>query len=78
MEKMLLFSVIRTWNDIQKEMKGVMLNTFSLAKLKSLLIEFYLYKKFLAVPIYIYIFSKIKLLRIGLSLSVVFKHILLQ
>ena len=42
MEKMLLFSVIRTWNDIQKEMKGVMLNTFSLAKLKSLLIEFYL------------------------------------
>ena len=37
-----VYSVIRTWNDIQKEMKGVMLNTFSLAKLKSLLIEFYL------------------------------------
>ena len=36
------YSVIRTWNDIQKEMKGIMLNTFSLAKLKSLLIEFYL------------------------------------
>ena len=39
---MFLVIVIRTWNDIQKEMKGVMLNTFSLAKLKSLLIEFYL------------------------------------
>ena len=37
-----VYSVIRTWNDIQKEMKGVTLNTFSLAKLKSLLIEFYL------------------------------------
>ena len=37
-----VYSVIRTWNDIQKEMKGVMFNTFSLAKLKSLLIEFYL------------------------------------
>ena len=37
-----VYTVIRTWNDIQKEMKGVMLNTFSLAKLKSLLIEFYL------------------------------------
>ena len=34
-----VYSVI-TWNDTQKEMKGVMLNTFSLAKLKSLLIEF--------------------------------------
>ena len=37
-----VYMVIKTWNDIQKEMKGVMLNTFSLAKLKSLLIEFYL------------------------------------
>ena len=37
-----VFSVIKTWNDIQKEIKGVMLNTFSLVKLKSLLIEFYL------------------------------------
>ena len=37
-----VYTVIRTWNDIQKGMKGVMLNTFSLAKLKSLLIEFYL------------------------------------
>ena len=37
-----LCTVVRTWNDIQKEMKGVMLNTFSLAKLKQLLIEFYL------------------------------------
>ena len=27
---------IRTWNDIQKEIKGVMLNTFSLDKLKLL------------------------------------------
>ena len=35
-----VYNVIRTWNDIQKEMKGVMLNTFSLAKQKSLLIEF--------------------------------------
>ena len=34
--------VIKAWNDIQKEIKGVMLNTFSLVKLKSLLIEFYL------------------------------------
>ena len=44
MEKMLLFSymVIKTWNDIQKEIKSVMINTFSLVKLKSLLIEFYL------------------------------------
>ena len=37
-----VYKVIRTWNDIQKEMEGVMLITFSLAKLKSLLIEFYL------------------------------------
>ena len=37
-----VYSVIRTWNDIQKEMEGLMLNTFSLAKLKSLLTEFYL------------------------------------
>ena len=37
-----VYSVIRTWNDIQKELKGVILNTFLLAKLKSLLIEFYL------------------------------------
>ena len=37
-----VYTVIRTWNDIQKEMEGVMLNTFSLVKLKSLLIEFYL------------------------------------
>ena len=34
--------VTRTPNDIRKEMKGVMLNTFSLVKLKFLLIEFYL------------------------------------
>ena len=37
-----VYMVIKTWNDIQKEMKDVMLNTFSLVKLKSLLIEFYL------------------------------------
>ena len=37
-----VYMVIKTWNDIQKEMKGVMLNKFSLVKLKSLLIEFYL------------------------------------
>ena len=37
-----VYMVIKTWNDIQKEMKGVMLNAFSLVKLKSLLIEFYL------------------------------------
>ena len=43
-----VYMVIKTWSDIQKEMKGVMLNTFSLVKLKSLLIEFYLnmYKTF--------------------------------
>ena len=34
--------IIKTWNDIEKEMKGVMLNTFLLVKLKPLLIEFYL------------------------------------
>ena len=31
--------VTKTWNDIQKEMKGVMLNTFSLVKIKSLLLS---------------------------------------
>ena len=38
---------IRTWNDIQKEMKRVMLSTFLLVKLKPLLIKFCLnmYKK---------------------------------
>ena len=40
MEKCFVYTVTRTWNDIQKEMKGVMLHKFSLAKLKSLLIEF--------------------------------------
>ena len=41
------YMAIRTWNDNQKEMKDVMLSTFSLVKLKSLLTEFYLnmYKK---------------------------------
>ena len=34
-----VYMVIKTWNDIQKEMKGVMLNTFSLVKLKSLLLS---------------------------------------
>ena len=40
--------VIKIWNDIQKEMKGLMLNIFTLVKLKSVLIEFYLnmYKTF--------------------------------
>ena len=37
-----VYLVIKTWNDIKKEMKAVMLNTFSLVKLKSLLVEFYL------------------------------------
>ena len=41
-KKCFVYMVIRIWNDIQKEMKGVMLNTFSLVKLKSLLIKFYL------------------------------------
>ena len=36
-KKFFVYMVIKTWNDIQKEMKGVMLNTFSLFKLKSLL-----------------------------------------
>ena len=41
------YLVIRAWNDIQKKMKDVMLNTCLLVKLKSLLVEFYLnmYKK---------------------------------
>ena len=34
------YMVIRTWNDIQKETKGVIMNTFSSAKLKSILIGF--------------------------------------
>ena len=40
--------VIKTWNDIQKEMKVLMLNIFTLVKLKSVLTEFYLniYKTF--------------------------------
>ena len=33
---------LRTWNDIHNEIKGAMLNKFSLVKLKSLLIEFYM------------------------------------
>ena len=37
-----VYMLIRTWNNIQKEMKGVMLNTFSLVKLKSLITKFYL------------------------------------
>ena len=37
-----VYMLLRTWNNIQKEMKGVMLNTFSLVKLKSLIIKFYL------------------------------------
>ena len=32
---------MRTWDNIQKEMKGVMLNTFSLAKLKYYLLIMY-------------------------------------
>ena len=35
-----VYMVIKTWNDIKKEIKGLMLNTFSLVKLKSLLNEF--------------------------------------
>ena len=31
---------LRTWNNIQKEIKAVMLNVFSLVKLKLLLIKF--------------------------------------
>ena len=37
-----VYMVIKTWNDIQKEMNAVILNTFSLVILKSLLTEFYL------------------------------------
>ena len=36
-----VYMVIKTCNDIPKEIKGMMLNTFSLVKLKSLLTEFY-------------------------------------
>ena len=76
---------IRTWDDIQKEMEGVMLNTFSLVKLKPLLIEFYLnmYKtseNFLLFQSFLKWFS-IQIgywkLGIGLSLLVAFNHILL-
>ena len=35
-----VYMVVRTWNDIQKEMKGVTLRTSLLVKLKSLLVEF--------------------------------------
>ena len=34
-----VYMVIRTWNDIQKEMKGVMLNTFLLVKLNHYLLS---------------------------------------
>ena len=34
MEEMLCLYDYRTWNDIQKQMKGVMLNTISLVKVK--------------------------------------------
>ena len=34
-----VYMFTKTWNDIQKEMKGVMLNTFSLVKIKSLLLS---------------------------------------
>ena len=37
-----VYMTIKTWNYIQKEMKGLMLNTLSLVKLKSLLTELYL------------------------------------
>ena len=47
--------VIKTWNDIPKEMKGAILNLFLLVKLKSLLIVPLEYLqnilKYLAVPI---------------------------
>ena len=36
-----VYMVIKNWNDIQKEVKGVMLNTFSLVKLKLSLTDFY-------------------------------------
>ena len=34
-----VYMFTKTWNDIQKEMKGVMLKTFSLVKIKSLLLS---------------------------------------
>ena len=37
-----VYMVVKTWNDIQKELNAVILNTFSLVILKSLLTEFYL------------------------------------
>ena len=45
---------IRTWNDVQKQMEGVLLHAFSLVKLKSLLIKFYLNicKNFFSFQIY--------------------------
>ena len=41
-EKMLACIAIATWNNIQKQMKGAILNTFLLVRLISLFIEFYL------------------------------------
>ena len=37
-----VYRVVKAWNDIQEEMKGLMLNKFSFVRLKSLLNEFYL------------------------------------
>ena len=38
----LIINGMISWNGIQKDVKGVMLNTFSIVKIKSLLIEFFL------------------------------------
>ena len=46
-----VYMVVRTWNDIQKEMKGVMLRTSLLVKLKSLLVEFPLNIKILKLHV---------------------------
>ena len=35
-----IFTALRAWNDIQKEMEVVMLNIFLLGKIKPLLLEF--------------------------------------
>ena len=61
-----VYMAIRTWNDNQKEVKGVMLNTFSLVKLKSLFTQFYLnmYKTYKTYFIYIATLSN-WLLKIG-------------
>ena len=62
--------VIKTWNDIQKEMKGVLLNTFSLLKLKSFLIELFLSVKLKSFLAALFLSVKLKSFLIELYLNI--------